>query len=432
MSVDRAVARVNLAAIERNCRRLGAELREGVQLCAVVKADGYGHGLLQSARAALAGGATWLAVASVAEARELVDEVCLTEEGPDRSRETRAFGAGRSGDASGASVSPIGPRFDQPAFGRLRHPPRARLLVLGPLRPLEVEEAVFLDMEVVAWQEDLVGHVGELAQDMGKSARVHVKLDTGMGRFGVRDPERASRVVAAAAADPHVELAGVMTHFATADERGDAFFEVQLRRFTEWAQGVKREHPEVLAHAANSAAVLRDPAAHFDMVRCGIAIYGMDPFGEDPLARELEPALELSSYVAAVKRCAPGESTGYGRRFVAAADTHLGLLPIGYGDGWRRGLSGDAEALIAGRRYPLVGTVSMDSVAVDLGPDPIALALLDQPAVLIGAQGAERITAEELARRLHTINYEVTCGLTARVARVHHSDDGVAQLAGDG
>jgi alanine racemase len=384
VSVDRAVARVNLAAIARNCRRLGAELREGVQLCAVVKADGYGHGLLQSARAALAGGATWLAVASVPEARELVDET------------------------------------------------EARLLVLGPLRPLEVEEAVFLDMEVVAWREDLVALAGELAKDMGKIARVHVKLDTGMGRFGVRDPEHASRVVAAAAADPHVELAGIMTHFATADELGDDFFDEQLRRFAAWAQGIKREHPGVLVHAANSAAVLRDPAAHFDMVRCGVAIYGMDPFGEDPLARELEPALELSSYVATVKRCAAGESTGYGRRFIASADTHLGLLPIGYGDGWRRGLSGDAEALIAGRRHPLVGTVSMDSVAVDLGPDPIALALLDQPAVLIGRQGAERITAEEIARRLHTINYEVTCGLTARVARVHHSDDGVAQLAGDG
>jgi alanine racemase len=404
VSVDRAVARVNLNAIERNCRRLGNELQEGVQLCAVVKADGYGHGLLQSARAALAGGATWLAVASVAEARELVDDRSEI----DRSRETPAYGRN--------------PRFGQ----------QARLLVLGPLRPLEVEEAVFLDMEVVVWQEELVGHVGELARDMGKSARVHVKLDTGMGRFGVRDPERASRVVAAAAANPHVELAGVMTHFATADERGDAFFDEQLRRFTEWAQAVKREHPQVIVHAANSAAVLREAAAHFDMVRCGIAIYGMDPFGEDPLARGLEPALELSSYVAAVKRCAPGEGTGYGRRFLAAADTYLGLLPIGYGDGWRRGLSGDAEALIAGRRYPLVGTISMDSVAVDLGPDPIALALLDQPAVLIGTQGAKRITAEEIARRLHTINYEVTCGLTARVARVHHSDDGVAQLAGDG
>jgi alanine racemase len=430
VSVDRAVARVNLAAIERNCRRLGAELREGVQLCAVVKAEGYGHGLLESARAALAGGATWLAVASVAEARELVD-VCLTEEGLDRSRETRAFGAGRFGDASGASVPLIGPRFGQPAFGRLRHPPGARLLVLGPLRALEVEEAVFLDIEVVAWREDLIGLVGELAKDMGKTARVHVKLDTGMGRFGLRDPERASRVVAAAAEDPHVELAGVMTHFATADERGDAFFGEQLQRFSDWAQAVKREHPEVIVHAANSAAVLREPAAHFDMVRCGIAIYGMDPFGEDPRARGLEPALELSTYVAAVKHCRAGESTGYGRRFVAAADTHLGLLPIGYGDGWRRGLSGAAEVLIAGRRHPLVGAVSMDSVAVDLGGDPLALALLDQPAILIGCQGEERITAEEIARSLETINYEITCGLTARVARVHHSDDGVAQLAGE-
>jgi alanine racemase len=384
MSVDRAVARVNLDAIARNCRRLRSELREGVQLCAVVKADGYGHGLLESARAALAGDATWLAVASVPEARELIDEV------------------------------------------------QARVLVLGPLRALEVEEAVLLDVEVVAWQEDLVAHVAELAQDMGKTARVHVKLDTGMGRFGVRDVERATRVVAAAAASPDVELAGVMTHFATADERGDAFFSEQLQRFASWAQAVKQEHPEVIVHAANSAAVLRDPAAHFDMVRCGIAIYGMDPFGEDPFACGLEPALELSSYVAAVKLCRTGESSGYGRRFTAVQDTHLGLLPIGYGDGWRRGLSSNAEVLIAGRRWPLVGTVSMDSVAVDLGPDPTASTLLDEPAILIGGRGSERITAEELARRLQTINYEITCGLTARVTRVHHGDDGVAHLAGDG
>jgi alanine racemase len=383
VSVDRAVARVNLDAIARNCERLREELREGVELCAVVKADGYGHGLLESAGAALAGGATWLAVASVPEARELVGEV------------------------------------------------NARLLVLGPLREMEVEEAVHLDMEIVIWGEELLADVALLAADMGKTARVHVKLDTGMGRFGVRDSERASQLVAAAAANPHVELAGAMTHFATADELGNAFFDEQLGRFARWAQAVKREHPEAIVHAANSAAVLRDPAAHFDMVRCGIAIYGMDPFGEDPLARGLEPALELSSYVAAVKPCRAGESTGYGRRFIAAYDTHIGLLPIGYGDGWRRGLSGDAEALIAGRRHPLVGTVSMDSVAVDLGPDPAASALLGQPAILIGAAGAERITAEELARRLGTINYEITCGLTARVPRVHHRDRGVAHLAVD-
>ncbi len=410
MSVDRAVARVNLDAIARNCERLRAELRDGVQLCAVVKADGYGHGLLESAGAAIAGGATWVAVASVPEARELVDDLSeMVDDGSEigRSRGTLAYCEH--------------PRFVQ----------QARLLVLGPLRRVEVEEAVYLDLEIVVWGEDLLAHAALVAEDIGKPARVHVKLDTGMGRFGVRDPERASHLVAAAAANPHVELVGIMTHFATADLRDDAFFDEQLRRFAGWAQEVKRNHPEVLAHAANSAAVLRDCAAHFDMVRCGIAIYGMDPFGEDPLARGLEPTLRLSSYVAAVKRCAAGESTGYGRRFLAAADTHLGLLPIGYGDGWRRGLSGNAEVLIAGRRHPLVGTVSMDSVAVDLGPDPTAPALLGQPAVLIGGQGTERITAEELARRLDTINYEITCGLTARVARVHHGDHGVARLAAD-
>jgi len=384
MSVGRAVARVNLDAITCNCERLRAELAEGVRLCAVVKADAYGHGAIESARAAVAGGATWLALASVAEARELVGEV------------------------------------------------EARLLVLGPLRLAEVEEAVLLDMDVVAWQEDLVAFAGELARDVGKAARVHVKLDTGMGRFGVRDPARASRVVAAAAAHPHVELVGVMTHFATADERGDAFFGEQLRRFAQWAGEIKRAHPHVLAHAANSAAVLRDPAAHFDMVRCGVAVYGMDPFGEDPLARDLEPALELSSYVAAVKRCGPGESTGYGRRFLAQAETHVGLLPIGYGDGWRRGLSNNGEVLVAGRRRPLVGTVSMDSVAVDLGPDPGVLELVDEPAVLVGRQGEERITAEDVARRLDTINYEITCGLTARVPRVHRSNAGMERLAGEG
>jgi alanine racemase len=403
VSVDRAVARVNLDAIARNCERLRSELREGVQLCAVVKADGYGHGLLESAGAALAGGATWLAVASVPEARDLVG---------DRSE----IGRSRGTPASGGH-----PRFSQ----------QARLLVLGPLREMEVEEAVHLDMEIVVWGEDLLADAGLVAEDIGKAVRVHVKLDTGMGRFGVGDPARASRLVAAAAANPHVELVGVMTHFATADQPEDGFFGEQLRRFAGWAREVKRDHPEVLVHAANSAAVLRDPAAHFDMVRCGIAIYGMDPFGEDPLARGLEPALQLSSYVAAVKRCRAGESTGYGRRFVAAEETHLGLLPIGYGDGWRRGLSGNAEALIAGRRHRLVGTVSMDSVAVDLGPDPTALALLGRPAVLIGGQGSERITAEELARRLDTINYEITCGLTARVARVHHGDHGAGRLAAD-
>jgi alanine racemase len=179
---------------------------------------------------------------------------------------------------------------------------------------------------------------------------------------------------------------------------------------------VRASHPEVLLHAANSAATLRVPAAHYDLVRCGIALYGMDPFHSDPDEHGLEPALSLRSYLAEVKRAEPGQSAGYGRRFVAGEPTWVGTLPIGYGDGYRRGLTDNADVLIEGRRVPVIGTVSMDNITVAL-PDPPPDRGVE--AVLIGRQGEERILAEELARRLGTINYEVTCGISARVPREH-------------
>jgi alanine racemase len=367
VSTPRAQASVDVAAIERNCARLRAELRADGRLCAVVKADGYGHGAVQSAGAALAGGASWLAVATAQEACEL--------------------------RAAGLAEVPI--------------------LVMGALTPEELRDALAVGGDVVVWSES---YVREVAQAGG--GRVHVKLDSGMGRLGTRDAQLASDVLALALATDGVEPVGLMTHFATADELDDeGFFERQLEAFSRWAEGERALVPELILHAANSAAVLRDPRAHFDMARCGIAIYGMDPFGVDPAERDLVPALTLTSYVAEVKRCREGESAGYGRRFVAERDTHLAVLPIGYGDGWRRGLSNNAEVLIEGARYPLVGTVSMDNVTLDLGPDPAAERLRGAPAVLIGADGEQRITAEEVARRLGTINYEITCGLTPRVSR---------------
>ncbi len=243
-----------------------------------------------------------------------------------------------------------------------------------------------------------------------------MKLETGRGRRGTKDLGEARARVAAADLDQDAILAGVMTHFATADEPGDEHFPRQLERFTAFADQVRADHPGVIAHAANSAATLRERAAHFDMVRCGIAVYGMDPFQQHPAAHGLQPALELHSYVAALKRFQPGDSAGYGRRWTADRATWVATLPIGYGDGWRRALTNDCDVLIGGRRYPLVGTVSMDNVTVDLGPDTDVA--VGAPAVLIGAQGEDAITAEEVARRLGTINYEVTCGLTARVPRV--------------
>ena len=344
--VERALATVDLAAIERNCARLPSPL------CAVVKADAYGHGVGQVARAARRGGASWLAVATADEARELRDEGA---DGP--------------------------------------------ILVMGALTADELRTAGEAEADIVAWTD-------EVAQT---ARRVHVKLDTGMGRLGTKDRETALRL----AGRPNV--VGLMTHFATADERGDELFGAQLQAFRGFVEDVGRD--DVVAHAANSAAALRDPESHFDMVRCGIAVYGMDPFQEDPDEHGLEPALTLRSWVAAVRRFEPGDSAGYGRRWSAPEPTWVATVPLGYGDGWRRALTNDCDVLIGGRRHPLVGTVSMDNVTVALGPDTDVR--VGDEVVLIGTQGDERILAEEVARRLATINYEITCGLSARVRREH-------------
>jgi alanine racemase len=218
-----------------------------------------------------------------------------------------------------------------------------------------------------------------------------------------------------AMSDERLSLAGAMTHFATADEEGDDYFTAQLEAFTHFAAELKQQRPEIVLHAANSAAAFRDSAAHFDMVRCGVAVYGLDPFQRDPTERGLEPVLSLETYVAAVKRFEQGESAGYGRRWRAGESTWVGTVPIGYGDGWRRALSNSGEVLVRGRRHPVIGTISMDNLTIELGPETDVEP--GEPVVLIGHQGGERILCEEVAARLDTINYEITCGLSPRVRR---------------
>jgi alanine racemase len=366
--MERAVARVDFEAIRANCARLKSELSGGAELCAVVKADGYGHGADASANAALAGGATRLAVATAVEAEQV----------------------GR----------------------RLQHIP---LLTMGALTAAEVDVVLSAGSEVAVWRQGFLRLLADRARAQGRPARVHVKFDSGMGRLGNPDREEVLALVRACDADPSLQLAGVWTHFATADEPESDFFDEQLRRFEAVAAAVKAEFPAAIAHAANSAAVFRDPRSHFDMARCGVAIYGLDPFQDDPTARGLAPALSLRSYVADVKRFAAGASAGYGQRWKAKRETSVGVVPLGYGDGVRRGLGNNAEVLVGGRRYPLVGTVSMDNVTIDLGPETAVAP--GEEAVLIGAQGEDAILAEEVARRLDTINYEVTCGISARVPR---------------
>jgi alanine racemase len=371
-AVLRALARVNLAAIERNVRLLRDRVGPDTELCAVVKANASGHGAVPVARAALAGGATLLAVATVGEAAEL-----------------RAAGL-------------TGP-----------------VLILGAISHDELPVALAADAEIVAWSERFVADVARLA-DGGGSVGVHVKLDSGMGRLGTRQVDEALAVAELVrAGGPALELVGAMTHFATADDDPE-FVAAQLAAFAPFAARLRERHGRLRVHAANSAATLREPASHFDLVRCGIALYGCDPMNSDPAPYGLEPALELESYVAAVKPIEPGQSAGYGRRFIAEAPTRLATLPIGYADGVRRALTNNCDVLIDGRRYPLVGTVSMDNITVDVGPDPVVG--VGARAVLIGRSGDERQTVEDLANRVGTINHEILCGISARVPRLYHRD----------
>jgi alanine racemase len=369
----RAEARIDTGAIKRNCARIAGELAPGAELCAVVKANGYGHGAVHSARAALAGGATTLAVAASAEAAELRAQF-----------------------------------------------PRETILTMGALSAPELRQALRARSEIAVWRPEFLQTAARVASELGAPAPVHVKYDTGMGRLGERDAERVLELLEAAASDERVELVALWTHFATADElegEGSDYFAAQLERFATLADRARESHPELRLHAANSAATLRDPASHFDMARCGIAIYGLDPFQADPAGRRLEPALELRSYVADVKPFEAGASAGYGRTWNAAEPTRVGVLPIGYGDGVRRGLSNNADVIVDGRRVPVVGTISMDNLTVDLGPNSDTEPGAE--AILIGARGEERILCEEVAARLATINYEVTCGITARVPRAY-------------
>jgi alanine racemase len=327
---------IDLAALRRNVRRLRGAAG-AAELWAVVKADAYGHGAEDVAGAALDAGAAALCVATVPEGKALR-------------------------------------RLD----------PDVRILVMGPLEVGQDDAARQSRLEVTAHGPEIPGGLP-----------VHLKVDTGMGRWGM-SPEEALSV-------PREGVVGLMSHLATADEDEKGFAHDQLERFRELAG----EFDGVVRHVANSAATLRFPEARYDAVRCGVALYGLSPFGGDPGDHGLEPVLSWRSHVALTKTLAPGESTGYGRRFVADGDTRIGLVPVGYGDGFRRGLSG-AEVLVGEARRPVVGAISMDALAVELGDEPEGTEV-----TLIG----NGVLVEEHARRLGTINYEVTCGIRSAPER---------------
>jgi alanine racemase len=336
--MHRSELTVDLGALRRNVRTL-LRAAGGSELWAVVKANGYGHGMVDAAGAALGSGASAVCVATIPEGLALRNDFRVE-----------------------------------------------RILVLGPASSSrEVANARDAGLELA------VAH-----DEIPEGVRVHLKLETGMGRYGLSELPA-----------PPVEVVGLMTHLATAD--GDLeFARAQLDRF----HALTDEHSHLTRHAANSAATLRLPEARFDAVRCGCAIYGLSPGNSDPGDDGLEPVLSWQSFLAQVKELQPGESTGYGRRFVAEEPTWIGLVPVGYGDGFTRDLTG-TEVRVAGELCPVVGTISMDSFAVRLPRElPVGA-----PVVLLG----HGVLAESHARVAGTINYEVVCGVESSPLRARRS-----------
>ena len=334
--MERSRFTLDLGTIRRNAETL-LRAAGGAELWAVVKANGYGHGAADVARGALAGDATALCVATLEEALELRRAPALDE---------------------------------------------ARVLVMGPITDDEVRAARAARVELVV-----------AGAPIPEDVPVHLKIDTGMGRWGLSELPSPTR-----------NVVGVMSHLAVAESDPD-FTNLQLDRF----RAATAELDETLVrHIANSAGTLRYPGASFDAVRCGIALYGISPFDTDPALDGLEPALRWESYVALSRLLEPGDSTGYGRRYVADEPTWIGVVPVGYADGFRRDMTG-THVLVDGERCRVVGTVSMDALAVELDHE----AAVGTPVTLIG----DGVRVEEHARVAETIGYEIVTGLDTSVTR---------------
>ncbi len=367
---------INLRAIEHNTRRLREIIGAQTELMAVVKANAYGHGAIEVARAATRAGAQWLGVFTVGEGIEL----------------RRA-------------------EIDAP------------ILVMGPTPPRWASEGVAHNLAFNIFTRASVDAISDAARELRTRARVHIKIDTGLTRLGVL-PDDALDFARAVQHLPNIEIEGVFTHFAASDEPdargienfGRAYTQKQLDAFQrardEFARaGIAPRY----AHAANSPAALDLPAARFNLVRSGVLLYGLDPSPDAPRPRDFLPALEFKTEIALIKAVPRGAFAGYGCAFETTRASRLAIILAGYADGLRRQPENYGEVLVRGQRAPIVGRVAMDQAMVDV--TDIADARAGDEVVLIGAQGKEKISAEEVAKNLETNNYETVTTISARVER---------------
>lgn len=404
-------AEVDVGAIAANARTLAA-LVAPAQLCAVVKAGGYGHGAVRAAESALDGGATWLAVALVEEGVELRDAgitapILLLSEPP-----VGAFADVVAADLRPTVYTAAGIEAAARAVASAAGVARAGYRRAG------VDPAVGRRAQTGVWTARDWRPDPGLGADGDRPLAVHLKVDTGMHRVGA-SPEVAADLAGAVVAHPELFLEGLWTHFAVADEPDrDGFTQGQLDRLLETGAGLALQGIRApLLHAANSAGAIAHPVARLDLVRCGIALYGLAPSPALAGRVPLRPALSLKARVSHVKEVPAGEGVSYGLRWSAPEPTIVATVPLGYADGVPRRLSGlGGEVLLRGRRVAMVGTITMDQLLVDCGPRSDVGA--GDEVVLIGRQGAEEISAWDWAARLGTIGYEVVCGIGGRVPRI--------------
>ncbi|RKO67313.1 alanine racemase [Desulfofundulus salinus] len=364
---------VNLGTVARNVREIRKLLQPDTKLMAVVKADAYGHGALPVARVALANGAECLAVAILDEALAL---------------------------RRGGITAPI--------------------LILGYTPPEQAYLLVEHDLTQTVFSLEVVQAISAAAAAAGKTARVHLKIDTGMGRIGVT-PAEAPDFAVAVSRLPSIFIEGVFTHMACADEQDKAYTRWQFDRFKEALAGIEARGVAIpLKHVANSATTLDLPEMHLDMVRTGIILYGLWPSPDVRRVIDLKPAMQLKTRVAYVKQVPAGTSISYGRTFTTTGPSVIATLPLGYADGWSRLLSNKAEVLIHGQRAPLVGRVCMDQCMVDVTRIPGVRP--GDEVVLFGVQGEQFLPVEEVASHMGTINYEMVCLISKRVPRIYLND----------
>jgi alanine racemase len=372
---------VNLDNLAYNIRQIKNNIKAPASIMGIVKADGYGHGAVEISRVLLEEGVQRLGVAVLDEG------IALRQEG-----------------------------IDVP------------ILVLGYTPPQLFDKVLEHRITPTLYNYQDALRLSELASKNGSSVKVHLKLDTGMGRIGMIPGQDSLDMVSNIYALPGIKIEGIFTHFSVADEKDKTYTREQFKKFTGFVNALKERGIDIpLRHAGNSAASIDLPETHLDMVRPGVILYGLYPSDEVEKGKlSLKPLASLKTVISHVKTVPPGTSVGYGRKYISAGERVIATLPIGYADGYTRLLSGKASVLVHGTRAPLAGNICMDQCMIDVtGIDGVKVG---DEVVLMGSQGEETITAEELASLLGTINYEIVCMIGKRVPRVYIKDGKVQKI----